>query len=232
MSLLVRAACISGLKWHLLEAGHHFQAASASSTFKVWGITVASGPVDSQVECEMPPQLLAEIILCRHLEINSIAKASNTIYVLITVLTQGSLHSAARALCTSAGAEEQEDVAAVKHYRDSKSFRRRVDGRVLLHGKESDTWMEAKLDGYVEGSLLLRGQDGLVYYLVSEDLKQIDLSNDQLVGQLFGEGSWEKLMQPLYTQLAGGELKHVRMTPQQFRSIFTVLREAPPPAQA
>ncbi|GIM17121.1 hypothetical protein Vretimale_19652, partial [Volvox reticuliferus] len=178
MSLLVRAACISGLKWHLLEAGHHFQAASASSTFK------------------------------------------------------GSLHSAARALCTSAGAEEQEDVAAVKHYRDSKSFRRRVDGRVLLHGKESDTWMEAKLDGYVEGSLLLRGQDGLVYYLVSEDLKQIDLSNDQLVGQLFGEGSWEKLMQPLYTQLAGGELKHVRMTPQQFRSIFTVLREAPPPAQA
>ncbi|GLI63631.1 hypothetical protein VaNZ11_006658 [Volvox africanus] len=178
MSLLMRAACLSGLKWHLLEAGYHFQFSSAGSASK------------------------------------------------------GSLHRAIRALCTSAAPEESEDVAAMRRYRDSKSFRRRFDGRLLLHGKESNTWMEAKLDGYVEGSLLLLGQDGLVYYLVSEDLKQIDLSNDQLVGQLFGEGSWEKLMQPLYTQLAGGELKHVRMTPQQFRSIFTVLREAPPPAQS
>ncbi|KXZ49647.1 hypothetical protein GPECTOR_20g504 [Gonium pectorale] len=87
--------------------------------------------------------------------------------------------------------------------------------------------MEAKLDGYVEGSLLLRGREGHVYYLVSEDLKQIDLSNDQLVGQLFGEGSWEKLMQPLYTQVTDGQLKHVCMTAAQFRSIFTVLRETP-----
>ncbi|EFJ44575.1 hypothetical protein VOLCADRAFT_106357 [Volvox carteri f. nagariensis] len=130
---------------------------------------------------------------------------------------------------SSGTGEEQEDAAAIDRYRAAKNFRRRVDGRVLLHGKDSDTWLEAKLDGYVEGSLLLLGQDGLVYYLVSEDLKQIDLSNDQLVGQLFGEGGWEKLMQPLYTQITGGELKHVRMTPQQFRSIFTVLREAPPP---
>jgi hypothetical protein len=51
--------------------------------------------------------------------------------------------------------------------------------------------------------MLLLSQDGLVYYLVSEDLKQIDLSNDQLVAQLFGEGAWEQLMQPLYTQVGG-----------------------------
>ncbi|GLC36371.1 hypothetical protein PLESTB_000769000 [Pleodorina starrii] len=151
-------------------------------------------------------------------------------------LQGGSISVASRrAFCaatgTDAAAEETEDPAAIERYRASKNFRRRLDGRVLLHGKESDTWMETKLDGYVEGSLLLLGRDGLVYYLVSEDLKQIDLSNDQLVGQLFGEASWEKLMQPLYTQVTGGELKHVRMTPQQFRSIFTVLREAPPPVQ-
>jgi hypothetical protein len=61
--------------------------------------------------------------------------------------------------------------------------------------------MEAKLDGYVEGSLLLLRQDGHVFYLISEDLKQIDLSNDQLIGQLFSDGGWERVMQPLLTQV-------------------------------
>ncbi|KAG2438232.1 hypothetical protein HYH02_010933 [Chlamydomonas schloesseri] len=122
-----------------------------------------------------------------------------------------------------------EDVAAIEAFRKSRNFRRRADGRVLLQGPTSGKWMEAKLDGYVEGSLLLLAPDHGVHYLVSEDLRQIDLSNDQLVGQLFGEGGWEALMQPLYTQTAEGALKHVRMSPDQFRAIFTVLKEAPPP---
>ncbi|GIL65385.1 hypothetical protein Vafri_19140 [Volvox africanus] len=75
----------------------------------------------------------------------------------------GSLHSAIRALCTSAGPDEPEDVAAMRQYRDSKSFRRRFDGRVLLHGKESNTWMEAKLDGYVEG------EDGITNFNLYSD---------------------------------------------------------------
>ncbi|GFR40259.1 hypothetical protein Agub_g831 [Astrephomene gubernaculifera] len=123
--------------------------------------------------------------------------------------------------------DEVEDVAAIQRYREAKNFRRRVDGRVLLYGKENSSWMETKLDGYVEGALLLLGREGHVYYLVSEDLKQLDLTNDQLIGQLFGEGSWERIMQPLYTQTSDGGLKHVRMTRQQFRSIFTVMRETP-----
>ncbi|KAG2437495.1 hypothetical protein HXX76_006144 [Chlamydomonas incerta] len=124
---------------------------------------------------------------------------------------------------------EAEDPAAIEAFRKSKNFRRRADGRVMLQGPTSGKWMEAKLDGYVEGSLLLLAADHGVHYLVSEDLRQIDLSNDQLVGQLFGEGGWEALMQPLYTQTVEGALKHVRMSPAQFRAIFTVLKEAPPP---
>lgn len=99
---------------------------------------------------------------------------------------------------------------------------------MLLFAQDSKAWLEVKLDGYVEGSLLLRGEDGHVFYLVSEDLKQIDLTNDQLVGQLFGQGGWDGLKQPLYSQSPTGELIHVRMSPDQFRSIFTVLKEGPP----
>ncbi|KAG2487610.1 hypothetical protein HYH03_013749 [Edaphochlamys debaryana] len=120
-----------------------------------------------------------------------------------------------------------EDPVAVERFRAAKNFRRRADGRVFLKSPAGEGWMETKLDGYVEGSLLLLDPEGLVYYLVSEDLKQIDLSNDQLVAQLFADGSWDGIKMPLYTQVTDVGLQHVRMTPQQFRSIFTVLRQAP-----
>ncbi|PNW79248.1 hypothetical protein CHLRE_09g407650v5 [Chlamydomonas reinhardtii] len=141
----------------------------------------------------------------------------------------GALLSEVAATAGAKSDAEAEDPASIEAFRKSKNFRRRADGRVMLQGPTSGKWMEAKLDGYVEGSLLLLAPDHGVHYLVSEDLRQIDLSNDQLVGQLFGEGGWEQLMQPLYTQTAEGALKHVRMSPAQFRAIFTVLKEAPPP---
>ncbi len=60
-------------------------------------------------------------------------------------------------LFTAAGpGGEDEDSAAIERFRTANNFRRRADGRVLLWGRGSGGWMEAKLDGYVEGE----GQKG------------------------------------------------------------------------
>lgn len=46
---------------------------------------------------------------------------------------------------------EEDDPAAIERFRTANNFRRRPDGRVLLWGRGGGAWMEAKLDGYVEG---------------------------------------------------------------------------------
>lgn len=49
------------------------------------------------------------------------------------------------------------------------------------------------------GSLLLRNtRDDHVFYIVADELKQIDLSSDQVVAQLFKDGQWEAAAAPLY----------------------------------
>jgi len=49
------------------------------------------------------------------------------------------------------------------------------------------------------GALLLRNtSDDHVYYIVADELKQIDLSSDQVVAQLFKDGQWEAAAAPLY----------------------------------
>eukprot|EP00983_Pelagomonas_calceolata_P026361 827425-Pelagomonas_calceolata.AAC.1 len=56
------------------------------------------------------------------------------------------------------------------------------------------------LDGMcLAGALLLRNtKDDHVYYIVADELKQIDLSSDQVVAQLFKDGQWEAAAAPLY----------------------------------
>lgn len=74
---------------------------------------------------------------------------------------------------------------------------------------------------------------GHVWYLCSENLKQIDLSNDQLVASLFGkpESNWFTLRRPLLALEADSkDTVHVKMGLLPFRSVFTLLKEGPPPA--
>lgn len=37
-----------------------------------------------------------------------------------------------------------------------------------------------------------------MFYIVADELKQIDLSSDQVVAQLFKDGQWEAAAAPLY----------------------------------
>ncbi|MEW5298692.1 MAG: hypothetical protein WDW38_000565 [Sanguina aurantia] len=125
-----------------------------------------------------------------------------------------------------------EDAALVEDFRATAGFSRRLDGRVQLHSPTGEL-VEVKLDGKVEGSLLMRDpSSGHVYYLCSENLKQIDLSNDQLVASLFGKpaSDWYTLRRPLLAaEVDTGAAMHVKMGLLPFRSVFTLLKEGPPP---
>lgn len=73
---------------------------------------------------------------------------------------------------------------------------------------------------------------GHVYYLCSENLRQIDLSNDQLVASLFGkpESNWFELRRKLLASEAEtGNPIHVKLALKQFRRVFSLLQEGPPP---
>ncbi|KAF5841027.1 hypothetical protein DUNSADRAFT_14734 [Dunaliella salina] len=79
------------------------------------------------------------------------------------------------------------------------------------------------------GALLLRNtKDDHVYYIVADELKQIDLSSDQVVAQLFKDGQWEAAAAPLYFG-QDTPMKHVKITGPQFHYLITLLSEAPSP---
>uniref|UniRef100_A0A7S0YLA3 Uncharacterized protein n=1 Tax=Polytomella parva TaxID=51329 RepID=A0A7S0YLA3_9CHLO len=117
-----------------------------------------------------------------------------------------------------------EDFDAIVKYRCDNNFKRNLDGHVqLLHNEDGCYW-DVKLDGNVPGAVLIRSPEkGEVYFLRSENLRQIDLSNDRLIGRLFGDNQWQGVKEPLMAVSSDGAHHHLKLARDQFLAVFSLL---------
>eukprot|EP00798_Chlamydomonas_sp_ICE-L_P018531 gene18534-25037_t len=109
-------------------------------------------------------------------------------------------------------AEDARDIMALR--REAR-FLRDLDGVVWVMDNNGG-WSEVKLDAQVPGSVLLRDPDGFVYYMGVEQEQQVagsvllrdpagfvyymgveqeqqvDLTDDEVVAAVFGDGTWQR----------------------------------------
>lgn len=108
-------------------------------------------------------------------------------------------------------------------------FQRGPDGRVSLKGQEGH-WYSIKNDMQSPGFILVRDQqDGRVLFLPPDEsgrLMQIDLSDDVVVGQLFGSGAWQDVMEQLQAEDFQGKVVPLVLSEQEFRNTASLLEDA------
>uniref|UniRef100_A0A7S0R8I2 Uncharacterized protein n=1 Tax=Chlamydomonas leiostraca TaxID=1034604 RepID=A0A7S0R8I2_9CHLO len=167
----------------------------------------------------------------------------------------------------SSGPEAEANWAA---WRAKNNFRRCADGRVQLIAKNGCVW-DIKVDMRVAGAVLMRRMlpheggpapppaappasdskegkqeedeegGGGVFYIVSDDLQQVDLSSDHVVQQLFSNGNWEGVKAGLLTRVQPNpsdpkqkdakepnkppQFTTVKLSRGQFLQLVTILQE-------
>ncbi|KAI8467590.1 MAG: hypothetical protein J3K34DRAFT_429903 [Monoraphidium minutum] len=127
------------------------------------------------------------------------------------------------------------DLGKLEAAREKVGFRRGADGRVSLISDGGEEF-SVKADMQAPGYLLLRDARGYCYYLPADPsgrLAQIDLSDDVLVAQLFANGMWEDVIEPLEVMAApeganasaDGALQ-LRLSEDEFRGVVSLLQGA------
>lgn len=101
-------------------------------------------------------------------------------------------------------------------------FRRDYDGTVWLLSRASGSAYQAKCDALIPGTLLLRDPNDFVYYISFNNVQQIDLSDDEAVSALVGDGLWEANLQPVPGRNEDGALVDVKMDEQTFRELISL----------
>lgn len=109
-------------------------------------------------------------------------------------------------------------------------FKRSLDGRVFLRGREAGHWFSIKTDAQAPGYVLARdSRSGIVSMLPPDDsgrLMQIDLSDDLVVGQLFGSGAWEDVLERLSAEDGKGAIVPLVLEESDFRNTLSLLEGA------
>lgn len=109
-------------------------------------------------------------------------------------------------------------------------FQRAVDGRVSLKGPSDRHWYSIKNDMQSPGFILARDQNtGRVYFLPPDEsgrLMQIDLSDDVVVGQLFGSGAWQDVLELLKAEDVSGNIVPLVLDESEFRNTLSLLEDA------
>jgi len=118
------------------------------------------------------------------------------------------------------------DTRTLENYRQKYGIRRGIDGRVQLRSR-SGQWYSIRLDMEVPGALLLRDPKGNVYAIETQDLPQVDLSDDYVVLMMFADGVWEDQMSPVefVDESAGGDTTQLNMTEKEFRDFIGLLKD-------
>lgn len=118
------------------------------------------------------------------------------------------------------------DLRKLEEAREKLGFRRTIDGRVMLQSRDGD-WFLVKADMKTEGLLLLRDSRGYIFYIApNEDLlRQIDLSDDWYVAQLFTSHAWEELLEPVDVR-DGDKVEPLNLTEKEFRNLLSVVEGA------
>ncbi|GBF93334.1 hypothetical protein Rsub_06372 [Raphidocelis subcapitata] len=131
------------------------------------------------------------------------------------------------------------DLGKLEAARERAGFRRGADGRVALLSDGEE--FEVKADAQAPGFLLLRDSRGYCYYLPPDPsgrLRQIDLSDDVVVAQLFANGMWQEIVEPLEVLKApkdgenasASDAVQLRLTEPEWRGVLSLLeggRELP-----
>lgn len=128
------------------------------------------------------------------------------------------------------------DLGKLEAAREKVGFHRGPDGRVSLISDGGEEFA-VKADMQVPGYLLLRDSRGYCYYLPPDPsgrLQQIDLSDDVLVAQLFANGLWEDILEPLEvlrqpeadSNASSSTPMQLRLTEEQFRGVTSLLEDA------
>lgn len=101
-------------------------------------------------------------------------------------------------------------------------FRRDYDGTVYLLSRGTGKWYQVKADALIPGTLLLRDPDNFVYFISFNNVQQIDLSDDEAISALVGDGAWEGALQPVPGRDDVGNIADVVMDEETFRTIISL----------
>ncbi|KAG2485871.1 hypothetical protein HYH03_015454 [Edaphochlamys debaryana] len=106
------------------------------------------------------------------------------------------------------------------------NFKRGTDGRVYARSSKG-TWFAVRLDMEVPGAMLFRDtSNGEIFALQTQALQQIDLSSDQVVILLLGDGDWEREISPITFDDGNGNTKSLVLTENEFRNVVGLISMA------
>eukprot|EP00878_Enallax_costatus_P011561 GHUV01012069.1.p1 GENE.GHUV01012069.1~~GHUV01012069.1.p1 ORF type:complete len:248 (+),score=50.94 GHUV01012069.1:135-878(+) len=102
--------------------------------------------------------------------------------------------------------------------------KRSHDGHVAIQNKYTKTWVDVKCDFQVPGLLLLREEDGQVYWLGYGAVKQVDLSDDQVVTAVAAD-DWENSMTLVQAENEAGGIEALELSREAFYQIVSLIDE-------
>ncbi|KXZ43329.1 hypothetical protein GPECTOR_94g651 [Gonium pectorale] len=112
---------------------------------------------------------------------------------------------------------------ALESIRAKYGFKRAADGRVYVRAANG-TYFAVRLDMEVPGGLLLRNtSSGEVFALQTQALQQVDLTSDQVVILVLGDGEWENAMSPITVEDEDGATKTLTLKENEFRNVVGLI---------
>eukprot|EP00877_Chromochloris_zofingiensis_P007904 jgi/Chrzof1/3367/Cz12g22160.t1 len=113
----------------------------------------------------------------------------------------------------------------IDKHRIEMNFRRAYDGHVALVSKKNGQYLDVKCDMQVPGTVLFRAPNGQVYYIAYASLKQVDLSDDQVVSAL-AQDDWEQNLQPIQSVDDKGKVSPLELTREGFYQLLSIVGAA------
>lgn len=112
--------------------------------------------------------------------------------------------------------------AEVDELRRELHFRRDYDGHVFVRDA-SGQWWEVRLDAKLPGTMLLRDSNDNVYFITYNNVQQIDLTDDYVVGSLFVGDDWKVMLQRVQVRDDGGAVVDLQLPKDAFRDLISVM---------
>ncbi|KAJ9524020.1 hypothetical protein QJQ45_022484, partial [Haematococcus lacustris] len=113
-----------------------------------------------------------------------------------------------------------QDRKDIDELRAEAHFRRDYDGHVWVQERAGE-WAEVRQDAELAGTLLVRSASGRVSFFTM-GLQQIDLTDDFVVAAVFGDGSWERVLQPLKAKDDNDQVVDVVLDQDSFRELISI----------
>ncbi|KAL6745296.1 hypothetical protein V8C86DRAFT_41984 [Haematococcus lacustris] len=110
----------------------------------------------------------------------------------------------------------------IEDRRKQLGFVRAFDGKVAVRDHTTSALWDVKLDLKSSATLLLRSPEGQVHVLGFKSLRQIDLSDDEVVGAI-ASSPWEKGVEPIEGLDEDQKLRKLELTREGFYQLISVI---------